>query len=202
MTLTAVVLCGGRSARMGEDKGALPFAGVTMLEHVARTVGNIASEVIVVSRVGQAAPPGVRVVHDPVADQGPLAGLAAGLAASTTDLNVVVACDMPLIRPAVLERLVAALGDHAICVAAVDGRPSVLCGVYRKAVAAVAADLLRRGERRVTALLDRVSTTRVDAAAFRDIDPDLETFFSCDTPDAYQQARLRTGPATRRSPGA
>lgn len=202
MTLTAVVLCGGRSARMGQDKGALPLGGVTMLEHVARTVRGIAGEVIVVSRTGQATPPGVVVVHDPVEDQGPLAGLAAGLAASTTDLNLVVACDMPLIRPAVLARLVASLGDHAICVAEVDGHPSVLCGVYRKEVAAVAARLLRDGERRVTALLDRVSTRRVDAAAFRDIDPDLETFVSCDTPDAYQQALIRTGTAARRSPGA
>jgi len=137
-----------------------------------------------------------------VAGLGPLAGLAAGLGAITTEAAVVVACDMPLVRPAVLERLVASLGDHAICVADVDGHPSVLCGVYRKEVGGVAEGLLRDGERRVTALLDRVATVRVDAASLRDIDPDLDTFVSCDTPEAYQQALLRTGTAARRSPGA
>jgi molybdopterin-guanine dinucleotide biosynthesis protein A len=202
MTVTAVVLCGGQSSRMGRDKAALPFGGETMLDRVVRLAGDVAGEVMVVAREGQAVPAGVTVVRDPVAGLGPLAGIAAGLGAITSDVAVVVACDMPLIRPAVLERLVASLGDHAMCVADVDGHPSVLCGVYRKDVAAVAQDLLQAGERRVTALLDRVTATRVDAATLRDIDPDLDTFFSCDTREAYQQALLRTGSAARRSPGA
>lgn len=68
------------------------------------------------------------------------------------------------------------------------------------------------GEGRVMRLLDRVPTKRVDAAAFRDIDPDLETFISVETPEKYSDAvarltaqdlkTFRTSPSARRSPGA
>jgi molybdenum cofactor guanylyltransferase len=200
MSLTAIILCGGRSSRMGHDKASLPIDGDTFLGRAIRVAREVAADVIVVGRPSQHTPDGVRAVHDPVAGLGPLAGLAAGLAASHTDLNVVIACDMPLIRPAVLRRLVDAIGDHDACVAVAGGHASVLCGVYRSRVAPMAKQLLDEGERRVTRLVERVNTQRVDAALLRDIDPDLETFFSCDTPEAY--AQLRTGSAARRSPGA
>lgn len=194
MSLTAIVLCGGRSTRMGRDKGALPFGGETMLDRVVRIVRQVAGEVIVVARADQAVPAGVRVIHDPVEDQGPLAGIAAGLAASTTDLNIVVACDMPLINPAVLQRLADAIGAHDACVAVADGHASALCGIYRSRVSADAERLLAAGERRVMRLLDAVQTKRVDAAELRDIDPELATFVSCDTPEAYRSLSIRLKP--------
>jgi molybdopterin-guanine dinucleotide biosynthesis protein A len=205
MSVTGIVLAGGRSTRMGRDKASLPFGQATLLDHVVAIVRQISDDVIVVCRPDQSVPAGVRVAHDAVADQGPLAGLAAGLAAvqalrpeDPQALAIAVACDMPLVKPAVLERLLATIGDADIAVAEVDGHASVLCGVYRPAVGSVANDLLRSDERRVMALLDRVNVKRVDAASFRDIDPQLESFVSCDTPEAYQDALARTGSAARR----
>ena len=189
MNVTAVILCGGRSSRMGQDKATLLAGTETFLERAVRVAREVADNVIVVARASQQVPPDVRVVHDPVENLGPLAGIAAGLAASTTDLNIVIACDMPLIKPAVLQRLVESIGDHDACVAVVDGHASVLCGVYRSRVAPIAKQLLDGGERRVTALVDQIKTKRVDAALLRDIDPDLETFFSCDTPEAYRRLK-------------
>lgn len=198
--VTAIVLSGGRSSRMGRDKAGLMLDGETFLARSIAIARQVAGDVIVATRRSQALPSGVRAVHDDVEDQGPLAGIAAGLASSNTDLNIVMACDMPLIRPAVLERLLASISDHDACVAMVDGHPSVLCGVYRSRVAPVARQMFDDGERRVTALVDRLKTKRVDAALLRDIDPHLETFVSFDTPEAYE--RLRTGTAARQSPGA
>ena len=99
---------------------------------------------------------------------------------------------MPLIKPEVLQRLVSLIDDHDACVAVADGHASALCGVYRSRIAPDAQALLDSGERRVMRLLDRVRTKRVDAAMFRDIDPDLETFISVDTP------RNTPDPAIRR----
>jgi molybdopterin-guanine dinucleotide biosynthesis protein A len=107
---------------------------------------------------------------------------------------VVVACDMPLVRPAVLQRLIDAIGEADMAVAVIDGHASVLCGVYRARVAPVAQALLDSGERRVMTLLDRVTTKRIDGATFADIDPDLETFLSVDTADKYQAALSRALP--------
>jgi molybdopterin-guanine dinucleotide biosynthesis protein A len=135
-----------------------------------------------------------RVVYDPVSHLGPLAGVATGLDASGTELNLIVACDMPLIKPAVLRRLVELCDEADICVAVAGGRASPLCAVYRRSVTAAARQMLDAGERRLMALLDRVQTKRVDAAVFRDIDPDLETFVSCNTPLELQKAELKFRP--------
>ena len=191
MSVTAIVLCGGRSIRMGQDKGSLPFGSETMLERITRILGGISDEVIVVSRRAQHTPAHVTVVHDPIEDQGPLAGIAAGLAASKSGVNIVVACDMPLINPAVLQRMVTLMDDSDACVAIVDDHASALCGVYRSRTAPVAQALLNSGERRVMRLLDQIETKRVDAASFRDIDPNLETFISVDTPEKYADAVIR-----------
>jgi len=200
--VTAIVLCGGRSTRMGQDKGALAFGDETMLDRIVRIVRSIADEVIVVARHNQQLPPGVTRVNDRVEDLGPLAGIAAGLAASRSDVNLVVACDMPLINPQVLRRLASMIGDHDACVAVADGHASALCGVYRSRIAQDAQALLDSGERRVMRLLEVVNTKRVDAAVFRDIDPDLESFVSCDTAEEYRWALSRIGIAARRAPGA
>jgi molybdopterin-guanine dinucleotide biosynthesis protein A len=186
--MTGIILCGGRSSRMGQDKSAMPFGDETMLERVARILGGICDEVMVVGKADQRAPAGAVVVHDPIEDQGPLAGIAAGLAVSTTDLNLVVACDMPLINPVVLQRMVTMIDDHDACVAVADGHASALCGVYRSRIAQDAQALLDTGERRVMQLLDAVKTKRVDAALFRAIDPNLDTFLSVDTPEKYADA--------------
>jgi len=190
MSVTGIVLCGGQSTRMGQDKGAMPFGNETMRERVARLVGVIATRVIIVGRRNQQG----TTLHDAVEHQGPLAGIAAGLAASATDLNVIVACDMPLVRPAVLQRLIDLIGDADIAVAVVDGHASALCAVYRTRVAAAAQELLDSGERRVMALLDRVTTARIDAATFTDIDPELDSFVSVDTAEKYQAALLKARP--------
>ena len=188
MSIAAIILCGGRSTRMGRDKASLPIHGETMLSRVARLVSAVADDVIVVGRRDQQFPHGVTVVNDPAEDLGPLAGLAAGLIASRSDLNIVVACDMPLINPTVLERLTTMIGDDDMCVAVIDGHPSVLCGVYRSTVGSVAQSLLDSGERRVMRLLDLVTVRMVDSSQLTDLDPDLKTFVSVDTPEAYAAA--------------
>ena len=195
--MTGIVLCGGRSTRMGQDKASLRCGDETLLERAVRVVKEVADEVIVVARPVEDRDTGggnpffglpVVLVHDPIADLGPLAGIAAGLSASTTDLNIVIACDMPLIRAAVLRRLLDLRGNADICLAVIDGRASPLCAVYRSSVAVAAQQLLAAGERRVMRLLDQVQTKRVDAAVFRDLDPDLDSFLSCNTPEDLRKA--------------
>lgn len=191
MSTTGIILCGGRSTRMGRDKAALPFGGETLLARVVRLVAEAVDHVIVVGHTTQALPGHVRVEHDEVEGLGPLAGLARGLRASATDLNFVTACDTPLIRPAVIRRLFDLTGDAEACVPADAAHAMVLCAVYRRSLLPAADALIASGQLRVRALADGAQTKRVDTAAFRDIDPSLDSFFSCDTPEAYQQALAR-----------
>jgi molybdopterin-guanine dinucleotide biosynthesis protein A len=187
--VTGIILCGGRSTRMGQDKSTLPFGKETMRERIERILRTICDRVILVGRRDQSS----ITTFDAVEDQGPLSGIAAGLSASTSDINIVVACDMPLINPVVLQRLVSRIGEHDVCVAIVDGHPSALCGVYRSRIADDAQRLFNAGERRLMTLLDAVQTNRIDADEFRDIDPTLDCFVSVDTPEKYAEALSRAG---------
>jgi molybdopterin-guanine dinucleotide biosynthesis protein A len=63
--------------------------------------------------------------------------------------------------------------------------------VYRSRIGKEAQALFESGERRVRRVLDQVNTKRVDGAVFRDIDPNLDTFFSVDTPEKYRDALQR-----------
>ena len=100
---SAIVLAGGGSRRMGRDKANLPFGPETVLQRVVRIISASVDEVIVVARQGQAlAFPG-RVVWDEVAEEGPVAGLIAGLGATVATSCAVVSCDQPLLEGALIE---------------------------------------------------------------------------------------------------
>ncbi len=124
--------------------------------------------------------PGVRTVHDERAFEGPLAGVAAGLAATTADIVIVVAGDMPTVVPEVLAHLVRCLattGADVAVLAAGDDRPPLPMALRRAPATTAVHDLLAAGERRLRALparhadgdrrRDRVATRRPGRASPR-----------------------------------
>src|SRR4051794_26592266 len=99
MTVAAIVLAGGRSSRFGESKLDAQPAGAAGLHPTIEAVQQVADEVLVVGRSGG---PEARFLEDPTPFEGPLAGLAVGLAASSSSVALVVGGDMPLLHPGVL----------------------------------------------------------------------------------------------------
>jgi molybdopterin-guanine dinucleotide biosynthesis protein A len=189
----AIVLCGGRSTRMGRDKASLPFGDETLLARVVRLVRAAVPEVVLVAREGQALPGGLEAVRDPAEGLGPLAGLATGFQALRADRAFVAACDLPLLQPALVQRLLDEAGDAEACVPRVDGVPMTACAVYRREAGVAAAALVAGGERRLRALLDRVRTRYVETEALRAADPGLVSFADCDTPEAYDRVLRKAG---------
>jgi molybdopterin-guanine dinucleotide biosynthesis protein A len=190
---SAIVLCGGRSARMGRDKAALPFGPETLLARVVRVVQTVADDVVVLGHTMQSMPENVRVVTDPVEGLGPLAGLATGLAAVHGERALLLACDMPLLAPALLRRLLALAGDADACVPLVDDLPMTTCAVYATRVLPRARAYLADGTRSLRALLEGVSVRWVAADELRDVDQDLLSFWDCDTPERYEAALTLAG---------
>lgn len=199
-TLGAVVLCGGRSTRMGRDKASLPFHGDTLLGRAVRLVARFAADVVVVARPGQdlpPLPPGLRVVRDEVPDQGPLGGLAPGLRASRAAACFVTSCDAPFLRPAVARLLSERLGPADVAFAEAEGFVQPLCSVYRTSVAARIDALVAAGRLRPVFLADEVPTVRVPEADLRAADPDLASLANCNTPEAYEAALAAEPPRVR-----
>src|SRR5688572_26139237 len=126
MTAGGIVLCGGRSNRMGTSKAMLPFGPETMLQRVVRLLATVVSPIIVVAAREQSLPElpdDVTVARDEREQRGPLEGLRAGLTAlpSSVDMAYVTSCDVPLLVPGFVERMVVLLGDHDIAVMEIDG---------------------------------------------------------------------------------
>ena len=130
----------------------------------------------------------VVLARDAVAHRGPLAGLAAGLAAlpRPLDVAIVVAGDMPTLVPAVLDLLAGVLaGGPSLGVACLEAEPaSPLPAAVRPSIAGPAAAALLAADRRsLRGLIDAVPTAIVPAAEWRAIDPDGVTLRDVDTPD-------------------
>ena len=182
----AIVLAGGRSSRFGRDKLAEPFDGRPLLHHAITAVRALTDQVVVVAApdADPPVPEGVALVHDLRPFEGPLAALAAGLAASRVDRVIVVAGDMPTLVPSVLGRLVAALEEGATAaILAVDGPRAILpVALATDPASAAVSRLVSTGERRLGALLDVLEVRIIPGVDWRQDDPDGRTLRDIDTP--------------------
>ena len=153
---------------------------------------------------GQELPPldaGVRRVEDEIEGEGPLRGMAAGLAAleGRADAAFVSSCDVPLLRPAFVTRMLELLGENDIVVPRHADRHHPLAAVYRIGVLPVVRDLLARGLKRPFFLFERTETRVVEAGDLADVDAQLESLTNFNTPDEY--AALAQRLAGHRRPG-
>jgi molybdopterin-guanine dinucleotide biosynthesis protein A len=193
-----IVLCGGQSTRMGSPKPNLPFGSETMLQRVVRLLGTVASPLIVVAAPGQslpALPPGVAVARDEREGRGPLEGLRAGLKALPMDAEIayVTSCDVPLLEPAFVLRMVDLLGEHDMAVVEVNGFPHPLSAVYRRSVLPQIEALLDADRLRPAFLFDLLPTRRVLPAEVASVDPTLRTLRNLNTREDYLAALSSAG---------
>ncbi len=215
MRRAGIVLCGGRSTRMGRAKAWLPWFGRTMIEHVVGVLRPVVDEVIVVTSEQLDLPElDAHVVRDRAQDQGPLVGIRDGLAATRAELAFVTSTDAPFLTSACVEAL---LAQGVACAPAVDDFVQVLCAVYPGAARERAAALVESGARRPLDLLRSLdyrplseasvrrpgepapwrgfNTPEDYLAAVREVDPDA----SCEV-EMLGRAALRAEPPQRRLP--
>ena len=187
-----IVLCGGKSSRMGSPKALLPFGPETMLQRVVRLLGEVASPIVVVAAPNQALPPlppGVIVTTDEREGRGPLEGLRAGLKALPPDVDAayVTSCDVPLLVTGFVSEMFELARGYDVAVMEIEGFPHPLSAVYRRSTLPHIEALLEADRLRPVFLYDRVPTRRVrpdEIAA----DPDLKTLRNLNTPDDYRRA--------------
>ncbi len=200
MNRGAIILCGGKSTRMGRDKASLPFGEEQMLQRVARLVSQVIEpeNIVCVAADGQQLPVlarEIRVVRDRFSGRGPMEGLAAGIAALKNSATTIYAtsCDVPLLRPAWIDRLFELLGDHDVVVPREGRFHHPLAAVYRSSVLPRIEELLVADQLRPVFLFDRCKTCEVPVEALRDVDPQLQSLLNCNLPEDYQAALVAAG---------
>jgi molybdopterin-guanine dinucleotide biosynthesis protein A len=162
--VAAFVLAGGKSTRMGRDKAFVDYDGRTLLARMLDLARSVTADVrIVGSR--EKFRSYAAVVEDAFRDCGPLGGIEAALRASSSELNLILASDMPFVSREFLQYLIdqARMAPEAgVVVPLADGRRQPLCAVYRVEFAAVAENSLRVGQYRIDRLFERVRTRVIE----------------------------------------
>jgi len=183
---------------MGVPKATLPFGPETMLQRVVRLLGTVVSPIVVVAAREQSLPElpsAIVVTRDEREQRGPLEGLRAGLKAlpSSVEFAYITSCDVPLLVPAFVERMVELLGDHDIAVMEIDGFAHPLSAVYRRATLPRVESLLENDRLRPVFLFDAVRTRRVRPEEMITVDPQLRTLRNLNTPEDYSAALIEAG---------
>ena len=190
--MTAIILAGGRSSRMGTPKALLPFAGEPLIVHIVRRLQSLFSEIVVVAAPGQPLPPiPARVVHDEDAYQGPVGGIYYGLRAIADDFAFITSCDAPFASTRLIDELVRLRTQHDVVVPQWGGRLQPLFAVYRTTVLPILGAQLRAGELRPVGLFDKVKTRLVHEEEIRRLDPAGDSFINMNTPGEYAAALER-----------
>ncbi|MEJ7599371.1 MAG: molybdenum cofactor guanylyltransferase [Kofleriaceae bacterium] len=188
--ISALVLAGGKATRLGGvDKRELVVDGKTIFERQLAVLAPRVTEVIVSSPRPVA---GFRTVADAVPDGGPLAGIAAGLAATTTPWLLVVAGDMPYLSGALIDLVVSHIADTVDAVAIrIGGLPEPLMCALRTTAAPVVVGRLATGQRKASRLFTdgELRVAWIEEATLRAIDPELATLRNINRPEDLRGGR-------------
>lgn len=161
---TAILLAGGDSTRMGRDKTMLPIDGQPMIKHIYEQLQPHFSQTIVSSSNASLHDfLGATVVADDVAGRGPLAGIASALKASASNVNFVMACDMPEIDAGLIRAMLRQVGDYDAVVPKVGPQMyEPLFAVYKKSALPAIEQVLQSGSNRVIDCFDRCRVKYID----------------------------------------
>jgi molybdopterin-guanine dinucleotide biosynthesis protein A len=188
----AIVLCGGKSSRLGRDKASEIVGGRTLVERVVHSLAQVAGEIILVQAPDQpdySLTIPVKFVRDSQPDLGPLMGLDAGLRAVRSAYLWAVACDMPFLDPIRLGELMQCAAGFDAVVPRVAGRLQPLHGVYSDACAPIVEELLNEPGSSLHDLLHRVRTRVLDESEGGGRDAWLRSCFNVNSANDLRHAR-------------
>jgi len=189
------ILTGGASSRMGQDKARLLLSGQTFVVRIAQALTAIApGRISIVSARPADAQAGLPIVADIHRGCGALGGIHAALAHARAPWAAIVSCDLPFVTGELFSCLVAlrVAGVEAVAPLQNDGRQQPLCALYsRELCLAVAEELIREGELRPRALLQRVHTRWAGPAEWSALKESDFFFHNVNEREDYIKARMK-----------
>ncbi len=191
--VSAFILAGGRSSRMGSDKALLRFEDQALLQHMLHTAAGALGNARIVgpkTAYGQFG----AVIEDIYPGCGPLGGIHAALSETKTELNLMLSVDMPLMSPQFLKWLAEQAGtaQEMIVVPDAAGGRQPLCAIYRRGALGAVEEALKKGDYKIARLFAQVPTrvvkeSEIVAAGFSAI-----IFQNVNTPEEYLRLLQQT----------
>ncbi|MBK7130765.1 MAG: molybdenum cofactor guanylyltransferase [Crocinitomicaceae bacterium] len=161
-----ILLAGGKSSRMGQDKGLMNLDNKPMISHVLEQAQKISDHILLVANDDAYSQFGYPVFKDDYHELGPMAGIYTGLRNSGYEYNLVLSCDIPFIHQGVLEFLVESCQGNDITVAEFQGKLHPLTAVYRKSCLDVLKKNIEQHKLKLVSVFDELKVRCVDMADF------------------------------------
>jgi molybdopterin-guanine dinucleotide biosynthesis protein A len=193
MKITGVILAGGMSRRLGQNKVILPIDGEPMINRVHRRVSKIADHTIVIvnnlKRVDEIElPEQVKIITDIHPNTATLGGIFTGLSKSDTEWNIVVACDMPFLNVRLFKKMLALRHEYDAVIPITNGYPEPTHALYSKACLPAIERKLLEKDFKISKFLDEVRVNFLTENQIAQIDPETLSFFNVNTQDDLSKA--------------
>lgn len=168
MEISGLIIAGGKSRRMGQDKAQIIYQNQSFLDYAVSLVENFTDDIIISSN--QSPVTNYPIVADLYKNIGPIGGLYAGLQAVKNDFVLVLPVDMPLLNKEVFDRLFKNFNSRKqMNIFNLDDRPQMLTGIYHKNILPVIEEQILQKDYKLQHLLQKASYKLIDATAFKSI---------------------------------
>jgi molybdenum cofactor guanylyltransferase len=196
LTITSIILAGGRSSRLGREKLAEVIAGKSLIERAISRLSALSQEILIVISQKQARSslpsytyPEAKTVVDLYPETGSLIGIYTGLVHSSNFLNLVVACDMPFLNLELLRYMVKIAPGFDVVIPRIGNEMEPLHAVYSKNCTGPMENLIGQGNLKITGFFDSVKVKYVGEEELDRFDPEHLSFFNINTEADLKRAR-------------
>ena len=156
--LTGIILAGGKSSRMGRDKGLIDYQGKPLIQYSIDVLKNICKKIFISSSNEKYHFLGYNVIPDEIEGIGPIGGIYSCLKKSKTSLNVVLSCDTPFITEELIFYILSFINGYDVIVPSGSGGvPEPLCGIYHKDIISRVEENINKGSYMMKELLEQVN---------------------------------------------
>ncbi|MFO0793830.1 MAG: molybdenum cofactor guanylyltransferase [Candidatus Brocadiaceae bacterium] len=193
--MTAIILAGGKSRRMGSPKALLRFGDKTFIEHQVSVLRKIFDEILISANDGALYKTlNLPIVPDIIPGKGPLGGISAGLIRATSSHAFVVACDMPFINEEVILYLKGLIDDYDVVVPQTSRGLEPMHAFYSRNCIKPMQRCIQDGRLRIIDFFPEVKVRIVDTREFAGLDTSAQSLLNLNTVEEYKKYCNNTTP--------
>ena len=186
MNVTGVILAGGISSRMGQDKGLLLLNNQPLVKHIIQALKPITNQIIIISNNDDYKVFGYPVYKDLIKEKGPVGGIYTALTYSSTKYNIIISCDTPFVTTELLKFLLKHSEGHKITIPKFKNKIHPLIGVYHQSIKSTFKSNLDKNQLKLMLVNQSLNCNIVKMdGKFND----KKLFYNINTPSDLKQAQ-------------
>ena len=156
VNIVGIILSGGKSRRMGQEKGLVKYKGKALIEYAIDTLKPLCDELVISTENDAYAYLGLSMIADEIPDCGPLGGISTCMKAVNADIYLVVSCDVPNVPAELFSDLLVQLTGNAVIPIDETGRKQPLSACYSSSASIYFHEALKSGELKMMNLLSKI----------------------------------------------